>query len=377
MADPVAYKYQVSSGQNLITTYWSSVFIGLTGPSVQNFSEPYIDGKLNFRNGIQATGGFNYVLYSDEYNQGLGIEEADSLAVGWTCSSDQGSLLSLINKIPERFRQAEFGSYQEAIEWLISQNKYFLVNKSYPSIAYNNKTMVAAYDPTYLGCYPDVGNFFYDLSGISTSPAQLENGAEISGLSYFNFDEGLSQYANIPSGVLSTLVSTNNFECSISIWFKSGSIPSGGSNYTIFQLSASSGSPNPDWFRLFINDAGELYSTYTINQKDNFTDDILNVTVGAWYHFVVTISLNKTSGKTGVTYYINGSFLSGSVHNLVTPPFTFDGVEDYNHLFAAASSSGAIDSSSYLRGSIGSFYIYSGILDSSEVSKLYYETNFY
>jgi len=377
MADPVAYKYIITSGQNLIAPYWSSVLVGLQGENEINFSEPNYDGYLNFRNGYEATDGVNYVLYSDEYSQGIIIPQELSLPVAWTCDANEGAFINLMNAIPARHRLEPFATKEEAINWMILENKYLLVNKTYPEIAYSNCLLQAIYDPSYSGSYPIAGANIYDISGAETLyPAVMVDNGVISSLipepyKYFNFTQspGL-QYCEIPSSLLQRMISANNLEFTLGIWFNFEEAVDSEAN--LFRLTAGSAAIDRDWFRVYINNEPKISANFNVNESDKTTVTVLDggFDLNKWHFLTATFRIDPIYNNLTCRFYFNKVQVYSSSFGL-NPPyelFTSNNGEFAHYIGSEDNTTGG------LRGLIGSFYIYSGALTPQNIEDLYNKT---
>ena len=150
-----------------------------------NVDESLITSGLTWRNGIDFSG--QYVIYSDTFTQGIDIQ-ANAKPCAWSCDYNDTALLNLINSLPALINQPKYGTLATAIAWLEGQNKYFLVNQSYPEIVTSGMTLCL--DAGMTGSYPNAGTTWYDLSGRNANMT-LTNGPTFvnSGMtSYISFD---------------------------------------------------------------------------------------------------------------------------------------------------------------------------------------------
>jgi len=379
MADPVAYKYIITSGQNLIAPYWSSVLVGLQGENKINFSEPYYGGYLNFRNGYQATGGVNYVLYSDDYSQGVQGEQLLALPVAWTCDANEGAFINLMNAIPARHRLEPFATKSDAISWMVAENKYLLVNKTYPEIAYNNCLLQAVYDPSYSGSYPIAGANIYDISGCETTyPAVMVSDGVVTSLipepyTYFDLTGEALQYCEIPASLLQRMIAANNLEFSLGVWFYLDSSLRFPRN--LFRLTAGAGAPDKDWFRVYVTEGNiTLKASFNVNENSGSTSTVAeNVSLSKWHFFTATFRIDPMSNNLTYRFYFNsvqydrGSFGISSPSEL----YTTNNGEFAHYIGTEDNTTGGY------KGFIGSFYIYSGALSEPNIIDLYNKTNIY
>jgi hypothetical protein len=150
-----------------------------------NIDDSLITSGLTWRNGIDFSG--QYVIYSDTFTQGIDIQ-ANAKPCAWSCDYNDTALLNLINSLPALINQPKYGTLATAIAWLEGQNKYFLVNQSYPEIVTSGMTLCL--DAGMTGSYPNAGTTWYDLSGRNANMT-LTNGPTFvnSGMtSYISFD---------------------------------------------------------------------------------------------------------------------------------------------------------------------------------------------
>ena len=149
-----------------------------------NIDDSLITSGLTWRNGIDFSG--QYVIYSDTFTQGIDIQ-ANAKPCAWSCDYNDTALLNLINSLPALINQPKYGTLATAIAWLEGQNKYFLVNQSYPQIVTSG--CVLNMDAGMTGSYPNVGTTWYDLTNtkngvLTNGPTWVNNGTN----SYFDFD---------------------------------------------------------------------------------------------------------------------------------------------------------------------------------------------
>lgn len=152
-----------------------------------NIDESRALTELNWKNGIDFSG--QYIIYSDTYTQGIDTE-GNAKPCAWSCDYNDTALLNLINSLPALINQPKYGTLATAIAWLEGQNKYFLVNQSYPEIVTSGMTLCL--DAGMTGSYPNAGTTWYDISGQNANMS-LVNGPTFvnSGMtSYISFDGG-------------------------------------------------------------------------------------------------------------------------------------------------------------------------------------------
>jgi hypothetical protein len=378
MADPVAYKYTITSGQNLIAPYWSSVLVGLQGENEINFSEPNYGGYLNFRNGYQATDGVNYVLYSDDYSQGVQGEQQSALPVAWTCDANEGAFINLMNAIPARHRLEPFATKDDAISWMVAENKYLLVNKTYPEIAYSNCLLQAAYDPSYSGSYPISGANIYDISGCETTyPAVMVSNGTVTSIipepyKYFDFPEGVQSYCEIPASLLQRMIAANDLEFSLCIWFNIGSSAAFPKN--LFRLTAGSGAPDSDWFRVYVAEGTsiEIRTAFNVNENSQSTATVVdNVELTRWHFLTATFRIDPSSNNLTYRFYFNSVQTLSNSFGISAPSVLYTSNNgELAHYIGAESN----NPPGFFNGFIGGFYIYSGALTQQNIEDIFNKT---
>jgi hypothetical protein len=372
---------------------YSSVALGLGYPGsvatdFPNFSNSY--GNTEWRNGIDmgaTANGSNdanifYAIYSDEFSQGYGTLESN-VVVGWGITgSTETDILNTINRLPAMSTITKHANYIEAINWLISEEKYLPVNRDYPQISYNTATpLVAAYDPSFMASYPLTGGSMYDLSGYSGAPGALLNST------YWNSSSKNAMVFNggtdyIEFGSIATL-DTPTSGMTISIWFKV-TYPDSGTIATLFQLSSNaSGNAAPAngiWSRIYIDSSGGIF--YDGDPQQQGVDPptpVPNVklyeavSAGSWHNLVVSIDgINPTNN---IKSSLDGaSIVIDDYSFLVTGPFNTGGVANsYMGCSIGAGSVPAADT--FFTGSIGALHIYKGLLTEDQIKDIYVKTN--
>jgi len=373
----------------LIPSY-SSVALGLAYPGsvasdFPNFSGGY--GGTEWRNGIDigatANGSNNtnvvYAIYSDETSQGY--SPSTNVAVGWGITgSTTTDILNTINRLPGMSPVTKHTTYDQAITWLIGQNKYLPVNRDYPGISYNTATpLVAAYDPSFMASYPFTGTAIYDLSGYTGTTGSLQSSTywDSTNKNAMVFTSSSNDYISFdPVNAL------NNAEgMTISIWFKV-TAPAGGQIATLFQLTSSAsgnsitGPATDIWSRIYINSSGEMFYDGDPQQQgagNNITSTRLytGVSFGAWHNLVLTIdglsptgniksSLDGAAIQTGdYPFYATGNFNTGGVTT------SYIGCS----LFGLGPVAGT-----FVDGRIGALHIYTGLLTEAQTRDIYTKT---
>jgi hypothetical protein len=364
MPNPVAYNYTNATGKNLLKPGYTTVCIGMTGPNQPNYSAAY--SGLTWRNGIDTSSGTTWVLYSNDYSQGVQGTQSLGLPVGWTTNDDDTDLLTLINSIPERSQQTPFSVLSDAVDWLIADGNYLILNREYPPLEFVDYSMLSAYDPASTMCYPRTGTSAWDIKGklagasVFTGTVTVE---QISTPFSFGFEEGNIE---LPAGLQGNITAANSTEFSLSVWLNFTNFPNPANFATIFQIIGSSTiSPN-NWFKLYIDNNGQLYAEGEVNEADTFTTTVLYTftTTSQWYHVVLNVFYE--GGKLKITPYVdNGVQTTWESAGTHTPAnFVSTGAQAKTNIGSRAGGSEFFD------GSMGPLQIYTGKLGGSEVSYL-------
>lgn len=357
--NPVAYNYAGTLANNILKPGYTTVAIGITGPNEPNYSADY--QSIKWRNGIETIDGSYWILYSDDYSQGVQPTQASGLAVGWITNNNDTDLLTLINSIPERSQQTPFEDLSTAVSWAIGTGHYAILNREYPPVAMKGNPMIAAYDPANTLCYPRVNDSLYDIIGKLAGTATKTNVTveQDSTPFHFAFSNG---YIEIPDGLDQIVTIANNTAFTFSCFINANSI-GGGSNNTILQIR----SAGTDWIRFYLdNGTGKLYADGNLNQNDTFSGINLNWTPSSstWYHLAIEVYYNAPRFEADV--YVNGIAQGGST--LFTSPTPGNFVSGAGSTSYIGARSGA---SEYWDGSIGPVHIYAGQLGSTNIGYLY------
>jgi hypothetical protein len=272
-----------------------------------NVDESLITAGLTWRNGIDFSG--QYVIYSDTFTQGIDIQ-ANAKPCAWSCDYNDTALLNLINSLPPLIGQAKYSTLATAIAWLEGQNKYFLVNQSYPQIVTSG--CVLNVDAGMSGSYPNVGTTWYDISG-SINNGALTNGPTwvSSGISSSFLFDGTDDYVDLGTSISNfTTQLTINFLGKIvgsptdGILITKGEFDGTGTSNFGFQIGRNAGGNS---LRLYAKESGQSYTT--VDSDAN----IWNNNVG---NYVITYNAGS------VSFYKNGNLFSSHSFGLNSLPST-------------------------------------------------------
>lgn len=376
----------------IFTPLYSSVSLGLSYPgnvasNFPNFSGSY--GSTTWRNGVDigatANGSnnsaVNYAIYSDEASQGYST--SPNLAVGWGITGGTTTdILNTINGLPGMSPIAKHTTYDDAINWLISQNKYLPVNRDYPAISYNLTTpIVMAYDPSFMASYPFIGSSIYELAGYG-SGGTLMGGTtwDSTNKNSMIYNSATSDYISISSDSVSGLQSASGM--TISVWFKLTALPDANEIATLFQLvsgsSASStfGPANRIWSRIYINDGGDIF--YDGDPQQQTGTGISNVYLysiasGSWHNLVIAIDGMSASGN--LRSSLDGAAIQYNNYGFIAPGnFNTGGViTSYIGCSYVVPGPGP---NTFFDGKIGALHIYNGVLTDAQALDIYTKTTF-
>jgi hypothetical protein len=332
MANTVAY----NNGSNPV----GSIKKGVVSINIDN---SLITSGHTWRNGIEIVN--QYIIYSDTYTQGIDTQQ-NAKPCAWSCAYNDASLLNLINSLPPLIGQPKYSTLADGIAWLEGQNKYFLVNQSYPEIVTSG--CVLNVDAGLSGSYPNVGTNWYNISGFGTNGSLLNNPTWVNSgtSSYFLFD-GTDDRVNFGSNTIYRLKDNMAF------------------NFT-FYLSDTSGETlvtrgeqvSKGFYWIMI------YGALPYFQYQNTNGDIIGVqpgytfSTGKWYNMSVVID------KPNLYFYINSQLINTTdISNLGLEAFDSDlYIGSYN----------TWTNNWQLNGRISLAQIYNKSLSQSEVLQNYY-----
>ncbi len=332
MANTVAY----NNGSNPV----GSIKKGVVSINIDN---SLITSGHTWRNGIEIIN--QYIIYSDTYTQGIDTQQ-NAKPCAWSCAYNDTALLNLINSLPPLIGQPKYDTLATAIAWLEGQNKYFLVNQSYPEIVTSG--CVLNVDAGLSGSYPNVGTNWYNISGFGTNGSLLNNPTWVNSgtSSYFLFD-GTDDRVNFGSNTIYRLKDNMAF------------------NFT-FYLSDTSGETlvtrgeqvSKGFYWIMI------YGALPYFQYQNTNGDIIGVqpgytfSTGKWYNMSVVID------KPNLYFYINSQLINTTdISNLGLEAFDSDlYIGSYN----------TWTNNWQLNGRISLAQIYNKSLSQSEVLQNYY-----
>jgi hypothetical protein len=335
MANTVAY----NNGSNPV----GSIKKGVVSINIDN---SLITSGHTWRNGIEIVN--QYIIYSDTYTQGIDTQQ-NAKPCAWSCAYNDASLLNLINSLPPLIGQPKYSTLPTAIAWLEGQNKYFLVNQSYPEIVTSG--CVLNLDASMTGSYPNVNTTFYDMSG------NLKNGTLQNGVGFQN------------SGTSSTMI----FDGTDDTINLGNNLNLGVNPFTLEYLAKSDITPNQyskiiskgnylqgGWTSYFGRDPASIYGIGL--QYGNSTTGWMgisgldNVSTNKWYHVVYTKDENNR-----LTSYVNGVTGETKIET-----YNFDG--SFNYVIGGNSGG-----SEKFKGNIQFVRQYNRALSQSEIFQNYYK----
>lgn len=365
MPNIVTYNYTNTLGRNMIKPGYTTVGIGITGPYQPNYSQTFLNST--WRNGFDTSSGTVWVLYSNDFSQGVQGTQANGLPVGWTTNGSNTSLLELINVIPERSQQTPFGDLDSAVAWAIADGNYLIQNREYPAIGFENNLMLAGYDPATTICYPRVGDDLYDITGRESRAATKTLAGIEQDSTPFKFDFGAAAGdISIPTGLASIIASEDNQAFTFSAFVYIYEI---GSEQTIIQIGGSTALGTDDFIRFYVNGSGELTAEGCLNEN-TINDQFSNIPMGwfpninTWYHLAIVV--NQAASKFVSEVYVNGTSVSTpQLKSGVSPAnFVSGGTQTQSHIGSLK------NSSSRFNGQMGPVHIYSGILSITDITYL-------
>ena len=372
----------------LIPSY-SSVALGLSYPGevasdFPNFSGGY--GSTEWRNGIDmgaTANGSNdanivYAIYSDEVSQGY--SSIPNVAVGWGITgSTETDILNTINRLPAMSPITKHANYSDAINWLISENKYLPVNRDYPQISYNTATpLVAAYDPSFMASYPFTGNAMYDLTGYSGASGTL------TGSTYWDSTNKNAMVFTSPNNDYISFnpvtVLHGSEGMTISIWFK---VTAPASMSTLFQLNSSSsanssvGPATGIWSRIYITNTGDIY--YDGDPQQQGSGQLISavrlytgVSFGVWHNLVV--SINGLVPEENIKSSLDGAVIQTKSYSFWNPGNFSTGAVTTSYIGCSFDAVGP-GAGTFIDGRIGALHIYTGLLTEAQTMDIYTKTN--
>lgn len=305
-----------------------------------NLNNQIIGQNYNWRNGIVFSN--QYIIYSDTYTQGIDTE-ANAKPCAWACDYNDTALLNLINSLPARIGQAQYGSLADAMTWLQGENKYFIVNQNYPTVTTNG--IVFYVDAGLTGSYPVVGTSWYDVSGGG------KKGTLVNGASFTN--NGANSYIGLDGSddrISTDFTQTFSSELTVECVYL-GTKTSRNHLWTIGSTS------NSTSITADLNDSGIGLWVYwngggspAIRYLGNFTD-------GRVKHLVFTH--NNTTNIT----YLNGSVLT---------PYDVLGTQSFSPPVGGVMEIGSINNTLVFGGNIYKYVVYNRELTQSEILQNYY-----
>ena len=333
MANTVAY----NNGSNPV----GSIKKGVVSINIDN---SLITSGLTWRNGIEIVN--QYIIYSDTYTQGIDTQQ-NAKPCAWSCAYNDTALLNLINSLPPLIGQPKYGTLATAIAWLEGQNKYFLVNQSYPEIVTSG--CVLNVDAGMTGSYPNAESTWYNISGFGTNGSLLNSPTWVNSgtTSYFLFD-GTDDRVNFGSNTIYRLKDNMSFNFTFYMTDTSGET-----------LVTRGEQGNKGFYWIMI------YDTLPYFQYQNTSGNIIGVqpgytfSTGKWYNMSIVID------KPNLYFYINSQLINTTdISNLGLEAFDSDlYIGSYN----------TWTNNWQFNGRINLSQIYNKSLSQSEVLQNYYK----
>ena len=338
MANPVAF----NPGSNINGSIKrSSISLGLS--RVDYGSNP---GGLTWYTGVETNGGF--IIYSNTYAQGsTTLANAKPTAWGTSNYTDAG-LLALINALPERQGQVSLSTLSDAISWLNTTGKYFIINKTYPDYVTDGLEFIL--DAGFTGSYSRAGSMIYDLRG--TYNGTLQNGAAFDSTTGSIVLDGTDDRIQVTSPF-------GNVDWSLRAWsFCATAKLDTLGDKAIVQLNSVT---NTHYVvnNVFYTDQKSYwyFIKNSVPTQTNFTQTVGNFPAGEVFHFTMTYNGNGLSNE-NISFYKNGVKLTttggGSAGISNTAGIQIGGV---NYPFD---------------GNIYNFLLYNKALSQTEVTQNYY-----
>jgi hypothetical protein len=269
-----------------------------------NVDESLITSGLTWRNGIDFSG--QYVIYSDTFTQGIDIQ-ANAKPCAWSCDYNDTALLNLINSLPPLIGQAKYSTLATAIAWLEGQNKYFLVNQSYPQIVTSG--CVLNVDAGMTGSYPNAESTWYNISGFGTNGSLLNSPTWVNSgtTSYFLFD-GTDDRVNFGSNTIYRLKDNMSFNFTFYMTDTSGET-----------LVTRGEQGNKGFYWIMIYDALPYFQYQNTNGNIIGVQPGYTFSTGKWYNMSIVID------KPNLYFYINSQLINTTdISNLGLEAFDSD-----------------------------------------------------
>ena len=333
MANTVAY----NNGSNPV----GSIKKGVVSINIDN---SLITSGLTWRNGIEIVN--QYIIYSDTYTQGIDTQQ-NAKPCAWSCTYNDTALLNLINSLPPLIGQPKYETLATAIAWLEGQNKYFLVNQSYPEIVTSG--CVLNVDAGMTGSYPNAESTWYNISGFGTNGSLLNSPTWVNSgtTSYFLFD-GTDDRVNFGSNTIYRLKDNMSFNFTFYMTDTSGET-----------LVTRGEQVNKGFYWIMIYDALPYFQYQNTNGNIIGVQPGYTFSTGKWYNMSIVID------KPNLYFYINSQLINTTdISNLGLEAFDSDlYIGSYN----------TWTNNWQFNGRINLSQIYNRSLSQSEVLQNYYK----
>ena len=284
-----------------------------------------------------------YVFISDPkvqgYNDGPPI-------IYPTQTSLPADILATVNGLPDRRGSVPFDNVWDALVWVQSTGKYFVLDKTLSGQVSDNLNINI--DANNISSYPQSGSTIYDLSGKSINGV-LTNGPTFNPKGWIEFD-GTDDYVNFGNPTELNFTGDMSHE----IWFTRNS--NAITNLRLTAKGAGGSSIGQKGFSFFGSDNSIRWAVNVGGVRD-----IINATITTdrWYHVVGTADLTNSTQS----IYLNGEFVGQQ-------PITGTGDMVASNDFLVGSYFGLANY--FWDGKVGSTKVYSKALSLGDVKQNYY-----
>jgi len=277
-----------------------------------------------------------------------------------TNDTTDAKLLQTINGLPDRFNQTPFTTIGDAVSWMMTTGKYFIVDNAATSNIITDG-LVLRLDPGMIGSYPLTGNYIYGLASdyvgtFTNGPTWSSNNGGI-----IQFD-GTNDYISLNSAVQIT----HNNPWTSSVWVYLDT-------YNESPFGYYNNSSTPGWYyfrrdvdassntrvRLYIREQRDTGWSWLSLYPFGSTYRTPATTDGYWLNQWINVVLSKDSNRT-YRCYINGVYKAGITRSAA-----------YLNNGLSVNAIGVSYGSLFFNGNIGPVSIYNKALNDAEVLQNY------
>lgn len=299
-----------------------------------------------------------YVIMSDTGTLGYSTQASSKPVMWGTINTNDSNLLNIINGLPDRIGQSKFSVVSDALSWMTSTGKYFIIDSNATSDIVTDG-LVLRVDPGMVGSYPKTGSYIYGLA--SDFVGTFTNGPvwSSSNNGIISFD-GTNDYISFNSSV--DIAHNNAWSTSVWVYLDT---------YNEAPFGYYNNSSTPGWYyfrrdvdassntrvRLYIREQRDTGWSWNSLYPFGSTYQTPATTDGYWLNQWLNVVMTKSTGR-AYKVYINGVYKTGNTRSA-----------NYLNNGLSVNAMGVAYGSLFFNGNMGPLTIYNKELSADEVTQ--------